>query len=82
MNYNVRFCIACQEEVAVEDGMVVGHTILVGDSLPFDIEFCHSPFTLTSPPENFDSDWEMMVEPSQEELAIMDAYADQWVQEL
>lgn len=73
--YNIRFCINCQEEVAVEDGME-GHTILVGERLPFDVEFCEGPFAMTPPPDNFHPDWDLFPEPSQNELAVMDLLAE------
>lgn len=73
--YNIRYCIACEEEVAVEDGLE-GHTILVGDSLPFDVDFCSGPFTMTPPPDNFSPDWDLQDEPDEVELAVMDLLAE------
>lgn len=79
---NIRYCLACEETVTVENG-VEGHTILVGDTLPFDVDFCDGPFTSSEPPVNFETDWDLdLVEPSAEELAVMDANAELFLVDL
>lgn len=74
----IKYCIKCGEDVVVEDG-VEGHTILqwFPGELP-EVDFCEGPFATVQPPENlFDEEnWELVEEPTQEELAIMNLNAE------
>lgn len=76
----IKYCIPCEEDVIVEDGLE-GHAVLVGD-FPFDVDFCEGPFASVQPPVNFEQDWDLqMVEPTQEELAIMNCHAEELMQD-
>ena len=80
MEYEIIYCIGCEEDVVVEKG-ATDHTILVGNHLPFDVEVCQGPFA-TTPPPSTDYDWDLMDEPSPYELAQMDLYAEELWKEL
>jgi hypothetical protein len=79
----ILWCIECEEDVIVGDG-VEGHTHYVAvDGWECDVEFCEGPFTYCQPPVSlFDEDnWEMVDEPIQEELAIMNLHAEELYQD-
>lgn len=77
----IMWCINCQEDVIVEDGIVEGHTVLVGD-FPYEVDFCGGEFASVQPPENFEEDWDLqVVEPTQEEMAIMNCHAEELMQD-
>jgi hypothetical protein len=70
---NIRYCIACEEEIALDD--CSGH-ILVGD-FPFEVDYCEGPFALVPPPVAFEDDWDLnLVEPTGDELFAMSMAAD------
>lgn len=87
---NIAYCIRCEKDVAVEDGTVKGHTILVAGESGQDVEFCEGPFFVTPNsllvPDvddiatdllftDYDRFMELLEEPSPEELAQMDSNA-------
>lgn len=85
--FPIRYCIQCERIVAVMDEDADMHTVVWtdGDEYGYEtfIEPCYGPFTLSTPPDNFDEDWDMnLKEPSPEELAEMNLQAEQLLQEL
>ena len=78
-DYTLRYCIACEEWVDVYKDLD-GHSILVGD-WPFEVDWCDGYLATSTPPENFDVDWEMQPEPSPEELELMDVCAKYLMEE-
>lgn len=73
----IKYCIECQEDVIVEDGME-GHTVLELCDGMVAVDFCEGPFASCETPVSlFDEDsWELVEEPTQEELAIMNVNAE------
>ena len=77
----LKYCITCEEDVIVEDGME-GHTVLELHDGAVEVDFCGGPFASVQPPVNFDEDWDLnLVEPGQEELAIMSCHAEELMQD-
>lgn len=76
----LRYCISCDRIVAITSGWLGDvHTIVAEDE---NLDVCHGPFTLSTPPED-NPDWELNVEePSPEELADMNLEAEILLQEL
>lgn len=79
-----KWCIACEEDVYVETGME-GHSVLDFPGNRWDMpetHFCFGPFASVQPPVNFEEDWDLQViEPTQEELAIMNCHAEELMQD-
>ena len=81
-----RYCLECGWIVPVmvgNDGVEL-HTKLVYLSVDIpEVDVCYGPFALSTPPENFDENWDLNLnEPSQEELAEMNLQAEMLFQEL
>ena len=82
----LRYCLECGRIVPVmigTDGVEL-HTKLVylGVDMP-EVDLCDGPFALSTPPVNFEEDWDInLVEPSPEELAEMNLQAEMLLQEL
>lgn len=82
-----RYCLTCGRIVAVMDENADMHTVVWTDGDEYGcetfIELCYGPFTMSTPPDNFDPDWDVnLEEPSQEELAEMNLEAERLLQEL
>ena len=72
------WCIECGEDVIVEGE---GHTKIELYDGQVSVSFCDGPFASVQPPANFEDDgvgdWDLnLVEPGQEELAIMNCNAE------
>lgn len=86
MDMKLRYCLECGRIVPVMvgvDGFEL-HTKLIylGVDLP-EVDVCYGPFAMSTPPENFDENWDLdLNEPSQEELAEMNLNAEILLQEL
>lgn len=77
----LKYCITCEEDVIVEAGMD-GHTVLDIHDGSVVVDFCEGPFASVQPPVNFEEDWDLqVVEPTQEEMAIMNCHAEELMQD-
>lgn len=76
-----KYCIKHEETVEIEklrDGSV-GHVCAL---FAPDWGWCDGPFASVQPPVNFEEDWDLQViEPTQEEMAIMNCHAEELMQD-
>ena len=81
-NITQRWCINCEEWVAVEQS-IEGHSVVqfVPDMGESEIFWCEGEFTDSPPPDNFDPDFDLRDEPSQKELELMDVCAKYLMEE-
>lgn len=80
----LKYCLMCERDVMLD--VLDCHSVAETDGDEFGCETfiytCYGPFTTSQPPENFDPDWDLqVVEPSQEELAIMNCHAEELMQD-
>jgi len=74
----IKYCITCEEDVIVSGEDV--H--LVEGQTPDDWKVCDGVLTSVQPPVNFEIDWDLQViEPTQEEMAIMNLHAEELMQD-
>lgn len=75
-NFTKRWCINCEEWVAVEQP-IEGHSVVqfVPDMGEIEVFFCEGPFAFTCP-EEYDKDFDLNIsEPDDSELIIMNINA-------
>jgi hypothetical protein len=78
----IKYCINCEEDVILYDGVECHTYIVPVDGWEYDVEFCEGPFASVQPPANFvddgaDGDWDLYLEePTQSELAKMNLNAE------
>lgn len=77
----LRYCLECGRivPVIVDNEELEFHTKLVylGVDMP-EVDLCDGPFATSTPPENFESDWDIdLVEPDGDEMFIINHNAEQ-----
>lgn len=82
MSATMRWCIACEKMVAVEEP-IEGHSVVefVPDEGTQEIFWCEGAFVECEPPTN-DPDFDLRDEPSGDELLIMNKNAEDLLADL
>lgn len=76
-----RYCIECQRICIVLDEKNPYHFNAVTSSNDVDLMNCYGPFTYSTPPVVPENWSEFVQEPDPEELALIDANAEFWLQD-
>ena len=78
----IKYCIKCEKTIYPEDKLD-GHVIFIPvGEYEYNVDFCYGPFASVQPPVNFEIDWDLnLVDPTQEEMAIMNCHAEELMQD-